>query len=90
MIGTFFFCLTAVWGATTERPLKDASFIPQWKPQAQFATTTPGWGTEISAGLINLTDQELPFLNQGFNATTDEDTYRAAGRSWFINIKHSF
>ncbi len=37
MIGTFFFCLTAVWGATTERPLKDASFIPQWKPQAQFA-----------------------------------------------------
>lgn len=52
--------------------------------------TVPGWGTEISAGILNLTDEELPFLNQGFNATTDEDTYRAAGRSWFINVKHSF
>jgi outer membrane receptor protein involved in Fe transport len=52
--------------------------------------TIPGWGTQISAGVTNLTDKELPFINQGFNATTDEDMFRAYGRSWFVNIKHSF
>ncbi len=52
--------------------------------------TVPGWGTQITAGVTNLTDEELPFLNQGFNATTDEDTFRAFGRSWFVNFKHSF
>jgi hypothetical protein len=52
--------------------------------------TVPGWGTEISAGITNLFDQALPFLNYGFNATTDSDTYRAFGRSWFLNVTHSF
>jgi outer membrane receptor protein involved in Fe transport len=52
--------------------------------------TIPGWGSKISVGVTNLTDEELPFINQGFNATTDEDTFRAFGRSWFFNFKHSF
>ena len=52
--------------------------------------TVPGWGTQITAGITNLTDESLPFINQGFNATTDEDTFRAFGRSWFVNFKHSF
>lgn len=52
--------------------------------------TVPGWGTQISVGVTNLTDEELPFINQGFNATTDEDTFRAFGRSWFVNVRHNF
>ena len=52
--------------------------------------TVPGWGTEISMGIVNLTDEPLPFINQGFNATTDENTFRAAGRSWFVSLTHSF
>ncbi|MEJ8569494.1 TonB-dependent receptor plug domain-containing protein [Elongatibacter sediminis] len=52
--------------------------------------TVPGWGSQVTVGITNLTDEELPFINQGFNATTDEDTFRAFGRSWFVNFKHSF
>jgi hypothetical protein len=48
------------------------------------------WGSEFALGITNLTDEELPFINQGFNATTDEDTFRAFGRSWFFSFKHSF
>jgi outer membrane receptor protein involved in Fe transport len=51
---------------------------------------TAPFGTQFSVGITNLTDEALPFLNQGFNATTDDDTFRAFGRSWFFNIKHSF
>ncbi len=51
---------------------------------------TAPFGSQFSVGVTNLTDESLPFLNQGFNATTDEDTFRAFGRSWFVNIKHSF
>jgi outer membrane receptor protein involved in Fe transport len=50
----------------------------------------PGWDTQVSVGITNLTDEALPFINQGFNATTDEDTYRAFGRGWFVNIEKSF
>ena len=48
------------------------------------------WGSQFSVGITNLTDEELPFINQGFNATTDEDTFRAFGRSWFFSFKHAF
>jgi iron complex outermembrane receptor protein len=51
---------------------------------------TAPFGTQFSLGITNLTDEALPFLNQGFNATTDEDTFRAFGRSWFFNIRHAF
>ena len=52
--------------------------------------TIPGIGSQITAGITNLTDEPLPFLNQGFNSTADPDTFRAVGRSWFVNFKHSF
>ncbi len=51
---------------------------------------TAPFGSEFSLGITNLSDESLPFLNKGFNATTDEDTFRAFGRSWFLSIKHSF
>lgn len=75
-------------------PLIDRAWINTTKEKYYFDLvghyTVPGWGTEISAGVTNLFDVALPFLNYGFNATTDSDTYRAFGRSWFVNVTHSF
>lgn len=48
------------------------------------------WGTQISAGITNLFDNDPPFLPSEFNANTDTDTYRLLGRSWFAEIRHSF
>ncbi len=52
--------------------------------------TVPGWGTQITAGLTNVTDEDSPFIHGEFNATTDTDTFRQLGRSWFLNVRHSF
>jgi iron complex outermembrane receptor protein len=51
---------------------------------------TAPWGSQFAVGITNLTDEPLPFLSQGFNFTTEPDTYRAFGRAWFFNIKHNF
>jgi iron complex outermembrane receptor protein len=51
---------------------------------------TAPFGTQFAVGVTNLTDEALPYLSQGFNFTTEPDTYRAFGRSWFFNIKHTF
>lgn len=49
-----------------------------------------GWGTQVSAGITNIFDNDPPFINGEFNANTDTDTYRLFGRSWFAEIRHSF
>jgi outer membrane receptor protein involved in Fe transport len=78
------------WGI----PLEDRAWLNTTDDMYYFDLvaryTVPGWGSQISAGITNLTDEMLPFLNQGWNATTDEDTYRGLGRRWFVNFKHSF
>jgi outer membrane receptor protein involved in Fe transport len=52
--------------------------------------TFSDWGTQLSVGIQNVTDEEPPFIHQGFNSTTDPDTYRMLGRTWFFNLKQSF
>lgn len=49
-----------------------------------------GWGTQVSAGITNIFDNNPPFINGEFNASTDTDTYRLFGRSWFAEIRHNF
>ena len=51
--------------------------------------TTP-WGTEVTAGLTNVFDEDPPFITRAFNAFTDTDTYRMLGRSWFVRLTHNF
>lgn len=48
------------------------------------------WGTQIIAGVTNITDNDPPYIIGEFNANTDTDTYRVLGRSWFAEIRHSF
>jgi outer membrane receptor protein involved in Fe transport len=48
------------------------------------------WGTQISAGVTNVFDNDAPFIIGEFNANTDTDTYRLLGRSWFAQVRHSF
>jgi len=50
----------------------------------------PVWETRLTAGITNLTDEPLPFFQQGSTASTDGDTFRTFGRSWFLNLRLGF
>ena len=47
-------------------------------------------GTNIAAGFTNLTDEEPPYMDTGFNANTDPATYRLFGRGYYIRVTQSF
>jgi hypothetical protein len=47
-------------------------------------------GTNIAVGVTNLTDEEPPFLDIGFNATTDPSTYRLFGRGYYVRLTQNF
>lgn len=75
----------------------DVAFIPSYiqKIDSQlyhdlFAQYEFGTGTRITAGVTNLTDEEPPFLDVGFNAKTDPSTYRMFGRGYYVRLSHSF
>ena len=46
--------------------------------------------TRITAGVTNLTDEAPPFIDQGFNASTDPNTYRVFGMGWFLRLTQTF
>ena len=46
--------------------------------------------TRITAGVTNLTDEAPPFIDDGFNASTDPNTYRVFGMGWFLRLTQSF
>ena len=47
-------------------------------------------GTNIAAGFTNLTDEEPPYIDTGFNANTDPATYRLFGRGYYVRLTQSF
>jgi outer membrane receptor protein involved in Fe transport len=47
-------------------------------------------GTKISGGVTNFTDEEPPYIEVGFNATTDPSTYRMFGRGYYVRVSQSF
>jgi iron complex outermembrane receptor protein len=47
-------------------------------------------GTRISAGITNFTDEAPPFMDLGFNASTDPSTYRLFGRGYYLRIQQNF
>ena len=49
-----------------------------------------GQGTRVYGGVTNITDEEPPFIDTGFNATTDPATYRLMGRGYFLRLMHKF
>jgi outer membrane receptor protein involved in Fe transport len=47
-------------------------------------------GTRISAGITNFTDEEPPYIDIGFNASTDPSTYRLFGIGYYLRVSQSF
>ena len=46
--------------------------------------------TKLTAGFTNLTDEAPPYIDPGFNATTDPNTYRVFGRGYFVRLSQTF
>jgi iron complex outermembrane receptor protein len=44
--------------------------------------------TSISLGLTNFTDEAPPYIDLGFNASTDPSTYRLFGSSYYMRLVH--
>jgi outer membrane receptor protein involved in Fe transport len=49
-----------------------------------------GMGSQISFGATDITDEEPPFIEIGFNATTDPSTYRMFGRGYYVRFTQNF
>lgn len=48
------------------------------------------FGLKLQAGVTNFTDEEPPFIEVGFNATTDPSTYRMFGRGYYLRAAYRF
>ena len=48
------------------------------------------FGTKVTLGVTNLTDEEPPYIEPGNNGNTDESNYRLFGRSWYARLVHKF
>ena len=74
------------------------SFIPSYdqKVDAQlyhdliFGYDIRDTGTRISAGITNVADEAPPYIDLGFNASTDPSTYRLFGRGYYLRLQQSF
>ncbi len=49
-----------------------------------------GSSTQFTAGITNITDEEPPFIEVGFNATTDPSVYRMFGRGYYLRVQWAF
>jgi len=48
--------------------------------------TMEGWGTTLTFGVNNVTNELAPIIYSGFNGTTDVRTYDGIGRFYFARI----
>ncbi|MBN8430630.1 TonB-dependent receptor [Microbulbifer salipaludis] len=46
--------------------------------------------TRLSLGVTNLTNEAPPYIDFGFNASTDPSTYRLFGRSYYLRVSQEF
>lgn len=46
--------------------------------------------TRLTAGITNLTDEAPPYIDPGFNANTDPNTYRMFGMGYFLRLSQTF
>ena len=46
--------------------------------------------TRLTLGVTNLTDEEPPYIDRGFNASTDPTTYRMFGTGYFFRVSQTF
>ena len=75
-----------------------ASFIPTYIQQVDdklFHDITLNmdvekYGARLSAGVTNFTNEAPPYIDGGFNASTDPTTYRTFGRGFFVRGTKTF
>ena len=74
-----------------------AAFFPEGymqKIDSQFYTdVTVNYtydSVRITAGVNNITDEAPPYIDGGFNASTDPSTYRMFGRGYFLRLNWSY
>lgn len=48
------------------------------------------FGLKLMGGITNVTDEEPPFIEVGFNASTDPSTYRMLGQGYFLRAAMEF
>ncbi len=60
----------------------------QWYHDIVASYTFDSWGsnTTISGGITNLGDKAPPYIDIGFNASTDPSTYRMFGRGYYLRL----
>lgn len=46
--------------------------------------------TRLSVGITNITNESPPYIDPGFNANTDPNTYRMFGRGYYVRLTQSF
>ncbi|GHA11348.1 TonB-dependent receptor [Arenicella chitinivorans] len=47
-------------------------------------------GLSVAGGVTNLTDEEPPYIDSGFNGNTDPATYRLFGRGYYLRLNWKF
>lgn len=75
-----------------------AAFIPSYIQEVDtklyhditFNADLEDFGTRVSAGVTNLTNEAPPYIDAGFNASTDPTTYRTFGRGFFVRGTKTF
>lgn len=44
---------------------------------------------KVAAGITNITDEAPPYIDPGFNASTDPSTYRMFGRGYYLRLTYT-
>jgi iron complex outermembrane receptor protein len=57
---------------------------------ASYTFKAFGSETMLSGGITNFTDEAPPYIEVGFNATTDPSTYRMFGRGYYLRMSVKF
>lgn len=47
-------------------------------------------GTTFGVGITNVTDEDPPYINSGFNSNVDESVHRVMGTGYFIRVTQRF
>ena len=58
--------------------------------QASYSFETWGSTTTLVGGITNIGNKAPPFIETGFNGSTDPSTYRLFGRGWYLRLKWAY
>jgi hypothetical protein len=80
-------------GVVDENDLPKSREIPSYATADVFAGYRLAWDiglTDIGVGINNIADKVPPFIDNGFTANSDADTYDYIGRYFYARLAHTF